>query len=182
MLTFDEALTRAEHYHGHICSGQVLGIRMIQHGLRLMGLENDNLRDLMVFVESDRCVLDAVYAATGLTMGRRRVKLKPHGKTAMSLVDLNTGLGFRVWVKCPDFPPPDADCKTWWAQYTDDQLFGVSKVHIAIPPEDLPGRPKYEAECDACGASVLDNRHVEQDGRTLCLDCANGPYWTEVTP
>ncbi len=51
-------LEKAEAYHGHICSGQVLGIRMALLGLGLLGLRpGDNLRDLVLFLESDRSML-----------------------------------------------------------------------------------------------------------------------------
>ena len=180
MISYDEAMNRALSYHGHICSGQVLGVRMVRHGLRLLHLENDDLRDIMIFVESDRCVLDAVYAAAGMTMGRRRVKLKSHGKTAMSIVKMDTGLGLRLWVKTPDFPPEDADCRAWWDERADEDIFGVQAVRINIPPEEMPGRPKRIETCASCGLTVLDNHHVERDGKTLCRDCAEGPYWEAV--
>lgn len=85
-------LQKAEEYHGHICSGQILGIRMALLGLGALGLRpEDELRDVVVFLETDRCVADAAYIVTGITLGRRRVKLYEYGKTAMSLLDLKSG-------------------------------------------------------------------------------------------
>ena len=70
-------LEKAEQYHGHICSGQILGIRMTLMALKALGMSpQDDMRDLVIFLETDRCVADASYGVTGVTVGRRRVKKK----------------------------------------------------------------------------------------------------------
>ena len=100
MTNITRFLEKAEKYHGHICSGQVLGIRMALMGLQLLGLKPvDDLRDLVIFLETDRCVADAVYVVTGVTLGRRRVKVYGYGKTAMSFLVLKSGKAVRS--HCP---------------------------------------------------------------------------------
>ncbi|MEG1585083.1 MAG: FmdE family protein, partial [Anaerovorax sp.] len=72
MISFHEDLERAVKYHGHLCSGQVLGVRMARMGMRLLGIEDpDNFRDLIAYVETDRCIADAVGTVTGCKLGRR---------------------------------------------------------------------------------------------------------------
>jgi formylmethanofuran dehydrogenase subunit E len=106
MTALKHYLEKAEAYHGHICSGQILGIRMALLGLKLLRLKpEDDLRDLVIFLETDRCVADAAYVVTGVTVGRRRVKMFGYGKTAMSFLDLKSGRAFRVCVKTSDRPP-----------------------------------------------------------------------------
>ena len=45
MKSFDELLHDAEIAHGHLCAGQVLGVRMAMHGLELLGLEDPYGKD-----------------------------------------------------------------------------------------------------------------------------------------
>ena len=184
MKELDQYLEKAEAYHGHICSGQVLGIRMALLGLKLLGLRpEDNLRDLVIFLETDRCVADAVYVVTGITVGRRRVKMFAYGKTAMSFLDLKSGRAFRVWVKTSDRPPhdaPKAEQTAFWERYIDKEIFGWREVKIELPDGDLPGPPVSVKVCQNCGEDVLDCKEVVQGGRVLCLACAEGAYYSPL--
>lgn len=79
MVSYEEDLKGATAYHGYLCTGQILGIRMARYGLKIMGLSDSDpkkMRDLLVFVESDRCVTDTAYIVTGATIGRRHMKYK----------------------------------------------------------------------------------------------------------
>jgi formylmethanofuran dehydrogenase subunit E len=58
MQTFDELLHQAEIAHGHLCAGQVLGVRMAMLGCARLGIDDPRGRDrkrLVTFVEIDRC-------------------------------------------------------------------------------------------------------------------------------
>ena len=68
MKTFDEYLDDAAAAHGHLCAGQVLGVRMAMLGLKKLGLEDPQGKDrkrIVTFVEIDRCATDAVMVVTG---------------------------------------------------------------------------------------------------------------------
>jgi len=45
MKPFDEYVAQAEQAHGHICAGQILGLRMALYGMRLLGLDDPAGRD-----------------------------------------------------------------------------------------------------------------------------------------
>jgi formylmethanofuran dehydrogenase subunit E len=171
-------LAKAEAYHGHICSGQILGIRMALLGLDFLGMRpGDDMRDLALFLESDRCIADALYVVTGVTLGRRRVKLYPYGKTAASFLNLKSGRAFRVWVKTADRPPRDADLIAFWLARDDAAIFGWREVLITLPDSELPGPPVSVTRCEMCGEDVLDRKEVVRKGQTLCRACADGPYY-----
>jgi formylmethanofuran dehydrogenase subunit E len=53
-------------------------------------------RDLIVYVEVDRCATDAIQAITGCSLGRRSLKHKDFGKFAATFVDSGTGNAIRV--------------------------------------------------------------------------------------
>ena len=57
MKTLAEYLRCAEQAHGHLCAGQVLGVRMAMLGLRQLDIQDPDGKDrkrLVTFVEIDR--------------------------------------------------------------------------------------------------------------------------------
>lgn len=183
MVTYEEDLEKAAAYHGHLCSGQILGVRMARLGLEVMGLADRDpkkMRDLLVFVESDRCATDAAYVVTGATMGRRRMKYKDYGKMAMSFYYIPTKKAVRIKPINEDRPPEGADLKEFWAKYTDEELFKWENVEIIVDENDLPGKPRDHAVCCICGERILDGRQVEVNGQVKCRACANGAYYKVI--
>src|SRR5256714_9218292 len=97
--TLDELLAEAERAHGHLCAGQVLGVRMAMHGLDLLGIADPRGGDrkrLITFVEIDRCLTDAIAVVTGCRLGKRALKFRDWGKMAATFVDVSNGRAFRV--------------------------------------------------------------------------------------
>lgn len=179
--TWQQDLEKAIAYHGHLCGGQILGVRMARAGLKQLGLEQGtDLKDLMVFLESDRCIADAVYVITGITLGRRRVKIMPYGKTAMSFLDLATGRACRLTVKVTERAPKGTDLVEFWSKYSDEELLDCREVEIKLPPEEMPGKPGFVAKCDQCGDEIIDRREVIKDGRIFCRACLDGSYYRVI--
>ena len=74
MESIDELLEKCEQAHGHLCAGQLLGVRMALLGCDCLGIDDprgEDRRKLMVWVEIDRCMTDAVGAVTGTRLGKR---------------------------------------------------------------------------------------------------------------
>src|SRR5271168_3702676 len=91
MLSLDEYLREAEKAHGHLCAGQVLGVRLAMLGLEKLGIEDPRGKDrkrLVTFVEIDRCATDAIAVVTGCRLGKRALKFRDWGKMAASFLDL----------------------------------------------------------------------------------------------
>ncbi len=179
MRPIEQDLADAQAYHGHLCHGMVMGVRMARYGCSLIGIDDPrSYRDLMVYVEIDRCASDAVGVVCGATMGRRRLKWKDYGKMAATFVDLATGKAVRL-APHPDVPHAgrDTDPIEFWKDWADDALFVWAPVTVDIPIEDLPGPPKASVDCEECGESVKDRREVVVDGRTLCRSCAGDAYY-----
>ena len=109
MLTLDEYLREAEVAHGHLCAGQVLGVRLAMLGLEKLGIANprgnkDDRKRLVTFVEIDRCATDAISLVTGCRLGKRALKFRDWGKMAATFVDLGikdvrTGKAIRIAAK-----------------------------------------------------------------------------------
>src|ERR1700733_7084036 len=89
----------AEAAHGHLCAGQILGVRMATLGCRRLGIEEPRGRDrkrLVTFIEIDRCATDAIGVVTGCRLGKRALKFRDWGKMAATFVDLSTGRAIRI--------------------------------------------------------------------------------------
>src|ERR1700731_4298359 len=99
MEALDELLRKAEAAHGHLCAGQVLGVRLAMLGCRRLGMDDPRGKDrkrLAAFVEIDRCATDAISVVTGCRRGKGTLKLRDWGKMAATFVDLSEGRGIRI--------------------------------------------------------------------------------------
>lgn len=181
MRSLEEDLAAAIAYHGHLCSGMILGVRMARLGIRILGIDDPlSFRDLIVYVEMDRCASDAVSVVSDCTVGRRKLKIIDYGKMGATFVDLANNQAVRVALKMAAFPKPGEDPVAFWRGFKDEEVFAWQKVRLNIPPEDLPGRPLNNVQCAQCGETVLDRREIIQSGRILCRACAGKPYYEYV--
>ncbi len=71
MKSFEELLEEATRIHGHICAGQVIGVRMsmlaLSH-LKIVDPKGVDRKKLYVFIEIDRCATDAIQTVTGCSL------------------------------------------------------------------------------------------------------------------
>jgi len=190
-LNFESLLNESVKVHGHLCPGQVLGVKMSMLGLKKIGLTDPRGKDrkrIIVFVEMDRCATDAVQSVTGCSLGRRTMKFLDYGKMAATYANLETGQAVRVIAKeearekAKQYFPEVADkYKAQLEAYkvmSDEELFDVMDVKVRIRPEDRPGRPMKRVKCEICGEYVQDMRDISKGGKILCKPCAEGGYYT----
>src|SRR6266849_151552 len=99
MKSLDQYLDDAAKAHGHLCAGQVLGVRMAMLGMQQLGIDDPQGKDrkrVVTFVEIDRCATDAIGVVTGCRLGKRALKFRDWGKMAATFVDLETGKALRI--------------------------------------------------------------------------------------
>ncbi|MEK6324392.1 MAG: FmdE family protein [Acidobacteriota bacterium] len=193
METLEELLQRAEQSHGHMCAGQVLGVRMAMLGCQVVGIANPRGADrksLIAFVEIDRCAADAVNTVTGCRLGKRTLKFLDYGKLAATFLNVKTGEAVRVVAldssrEAADCAFPEIESKyerqlRAYKLLPDEELFKVERVRVSLPAQDQPGRPVSRVQCDECGEGINDRREVARDGRTLCRACAGEAYYTRL--
>lgn len=189
MKSLEEYLDLAGRNHGHMCPGQVLGVRMAMLGLDKLGIDDPvkQRKRLLTFVEIDRCATDAVSLVTGCRLGKRSLKYLDYGKVAATFVDLETERAVRIVArddareKARTFGrnPTDRYSQQLEAYKLMDEaeLFTVQRVRVRVRPEDLPGRPRQRVTCDRCGEGVNDGRESRVRGRVLCRNCAGESYY-----
>jgi formylmethanofuran dehydrogenase subunit E len=193
MESFDELLHKAETAHGHMCAGQILGVRMALLGLNRLGIQDPRGADrkrLVTYIEIDRCATDAIGMVTGCRLGKRTLKFRDWGKMAATFVDLTTGRGVRIVAfensreLAQKFYPyignKGAQQMAAYRELQDDRLFHEQWVRVNVDASELPGSKGERFLCPKCGEGVNFGRFSEVDGERLCLSCARPVlrYWT----
>lgn len=193
MESFDDLLKKAESAHGHLCAGQILGVRMALLGLDRLGIADPlgaDRKRLVTYVEIDRCATDAIGLVTGCRLGKRALKFRDWGKMAATFVDLVSGRGIRI-VALEDsrelarqlYPHVESKSRQQMLAYrelADAQLFREQWVHVKVDAADLPGFKGERFLCPRCGEGVNFGRFAEVESERLCLSCARPElrYWT----
>jgi formylmethanofuran dehydrogenase subunit E len=192
MESVDDLLVKAEAAHGHLCAGQILGVRMALLGLERLGIADPRGADrkrLVTYVEIDRCATDAIGMVTGCRLGKRALKFRDWGKMAATFVDLASGRGVRIIALedsrelarqlFPHVEPKSRQQMMAYRELADTQLFREQWVRVNVDAAELPGTKGERVICPQCGEGVNFGRFVEIDGRLLCMSCADPSlrYW-----
>jgi formylmethanofuran dehydrogenase subunit E len=191
LARFTELLSGSVAAHGHLCPGQVVGVRMGILGLRLLEFDIPptlpQLKQLIVFVEMDRCTGDAVAHVTNVKLGRRSLKFVDYGIMAATFINLATSQAFRIisteasrdlaLLYAPGLTKREAQLQAY-RMMPDGAMFQVQEVKVDLSEFDLPGPTRWKVTCSKCGQVVRDHREVERHGQTLCRPCALGAYFS----
>lgn len=191
MDDFNTLLAGSASAHGHLCPGQVVGVRLAILGCRLIGLDNPSqipqIKKLIVYVEIDRCATDAIAYVTGVKLGRRSLKFVDNGIMAATFVNLESGKAVRIvstessrdlaHVYAPDSDNTHQQQLDAYRNMPDDVLFTVTPVAVDIPVHDMPGPSRFKARCASCGTMIRDKKEVLVNHRILCRPCAHGTYY-----
>jgi formylmethanofuran dehydrogenase subunit E len=191
MQDFETLLKGSAKSHGHLCAGQVVGVRMAMLGCDLIGLDKPDslpqIKKIIVYVEIDRCATDAISYVTGVKLGRRSLKFVDNGIMAATFVNIETDRAFRI--VCTEESRELA--KTYAPGIRDKHLqqleaykimpttalFTVQEVKVDVPISDMPGPTRFKAVCHRCKTMVRDKREVYKNGQVLCRACAFGTYY-----
>jgi formylmethanofuran dehydrogenase subunit E len=191
MKPFEDLLAESVEQHGHLCAGQVIGVRMAMLGCRLVGIEEPRApqfrKKLIVFVEIDRCATDAIESVTGCRMGKRTLKFKDFGINAATFVNLETQAAYRIVSTessrelaqeyAVDQNDPQRRQIEGYRRMPDELLFEIQEVRVDLPQWELPGPPRRHALCSRCGQMIRDGREKQINNETLCRPCAGEGYF-----
>ncbi|MFH0802562.1 MAG: formylmethanofuran dehydrogenase subunit E family protein [bacterium] len=181
-------------FHGGFDPGIVLGARLAQAALKAMNRRKGD-KDLFVISENRRCHLDSIQWVTGCTIGGQKLIVKDFGKTALSLIDRNTGKGVRVSIK-RGCPPEGFGARlnrglsreeareivremafSLLSQDLDSYIL-IQKISLAgpVPPPPFPATER--AICSVCGERVMDGLVSGPEGEKKCRNCAQESYYS----
>ena len=185
--SLDGILEECERAHGHLCAGQILGARMAMLGCDLIGVRDPRGADrkkLIVWVEIDRCMADAVGAATGTRLGRRSLKYVDYGKVAATFLNTESGKAVRIAALdearelADSLYPEIANRKERqmraYREASAEKLFKIQFVKAKLSEWDEPGRPRSRVKCAECGEGINDGREVRTvENTALCRACSD---------
>ena len=194
MESIDLLLKECERLHGHMCAGQLLGTRMALLGCKMIGIDDPrgaDRRKLIIWVEIDRCMADAVSAVTGVRLGKRSLKYVDYGKVAATFLNTENERAVRIVAlesarTLADERYPEIENKRQrqfqaYSDATDDDLFKTELVSIKLRDLDAPGSPRSRVTCVVCGEGVNDGREVvDANGDALCRGCHSGTYYSRL--
>ena len=186
MEPIDDLLEQHEKTHGNLCPGTLLALRMAVLGCALVGIEGSRGADrnkLVVWVEIDRWLADAVEAVTGARLGKRTLKFLDYGKLAATFLNVETGKAVRIAAlessrRLVDLRHPEIESKyarqmQTYREAAEEELFEVLAIEVHLSENDTPGHPRSRVICRKCGEEVNDGREVNaEDGSKLCRPCA----------
>jgi len=200
MQTFEALLREAELAHGHLCAGQILGVRMAMLGCLRLGVADPKGVDrkrLVTFIEIDRCATDAIAVVTGCRLGKRAIKFRDWGKMAATFVDLASpiapSLGDAPAYKAiriaalesskqrarelyPHIEGKNQQQMLAYRELPDTDLFSEQWVRVPLHPRELPGYKSARIACEQCGEGINYDRELRQMQhglvRILCEGCA----------
>jgi formylmethanofuran dehydrogenase subunit E len=190
MESLETLLREAEIAHGHLCAGQVLGVRMAMLGCRMLGIDDPrglvhraDRKRLVTYIEIDRCATDAIAVVTGCRLGKRALKFRDWGKMAATFVDLGRpaspelglealpgGLAVRIAAResskerarelYPNVEGKNAQQMLAYREMPDEELFSTQWVTVPLHPREMPGYKSGRIACDVCGEGINFDREV----------------------
>ncbi|OJV43818.1 MAG: formylmethanofuran dehydrogenase [Acidobacteriales bacterium 59-55] len=186
MQDFESLLREAEIAHGHLCAGQILGVRMAMLGCRRLGIEDPRGADrkrLVTFVEIDRCATDAIAVVTGCRLGKRALKFRDWGKMAATFVDLQAEKAIRIAALesskqrardlYPQIENKNQQQMIAYRELPEEELFSEQWVSVPMHARELPGYKSARIACAVCGEGINYDRQVEINGQIICQGCAH---------
>ncbi|MGC8550540.1 MAG: FmdE family protein [Acidobacteriaceae bacterium] len=186
METLDELLRAAEAAHGHLCAGQILGVRMAMLGCQRLGIDEPRGKDrkrLVTFVEIDRCATDAIGVVTGCRLGKRALKIRDWGKMAATFIDLETSRAIRIAAResskqlarrlHPEIENKNQQQMAAYRELPDADLFTEQWVSVPLHPREFPGYKGERVACSICGESINYDRFLRDGKSVVCIPCAH---------
>jgi formylmethanofuran dehydrogenase subunit E len=191
MKSFEQLLREAEIAHGHLCAGQILGVRMAMLGCARLGIEDPRGTDrkrLVTFVEIDRCATDAIAVVTGCRLGKRALKFRDWGKMAATFIDLKPTTGEaqravriaalesskqRARALYPEIEDKNKQQMFAYRKMPDADLFSEQWVRVPLHAREMPGYKSRRIACSVCGEGINYDREVLLEAEILCQGCAS---------
>ena len=187
MKTLTDYLREADK-EGRPRSGIILGIRMVLRAMKELQIDDpaEVHRQLIAFVETDRCLPDAVELVTGCRLGNRTLKFRDLGKMAVTFLDLRKNHAIRFAARetanrralevFQELEKEEALSRAY-REWPEEELFSWQPVAVQLPAEERPGYRAPRVVCAQCGEGISFNREVVRAGRTLCRACAGERYY-----
>jgi formylmethanofuran dehydrogenase subunit E len=92
----ENIIKQVQAFHGHMCPGLAMGIRVSEKALMEMG-ERPGDEEVVALVETDNCAVDAIQFLTGCTFGKGNLINLDYGKNAFRFIAAATAKPSASW-------------------------------------------------------------------------------------
>ncbi len=186
-------LEKAIQFHGHVCPGLLMGVRVAEFALHRLGVSADVNEELLAVVETDSCGVDAIQAILGCTFGKGNLIFKDYGKNVYTIASRENGQAIRVAQKFRNSRTPQSQryrelvCKgplteaeaaekeeliaLLFEQLMStpfEELFDWKEIDFEFPPK---AGIFNTIQCTRCGAGVIDIKATETARGPVCPGC-----------
>ncbi|WXG40979.1 MAG: FmdE family protein [Candidatus Freyarchaeum deiterrae] len=197
MVDFWSLVEEAVNFHGHICPGLLIGVRMGVAAMNLLGVDRASDEEIYAVVENDSCALDGLQVTTGVTFGKGNLSFRDYGKMAATFYLRTEKKAVRLLFKPDSFGKIGngdlgeaiheenkeikmskfAKIAKRFGDLPDDEVFEISNVDIEEPKM---AEIRKSVKCEKCGEATMETKTVIKNGKRLCTPCAAGRNYYRV--
>jgi formylmethanofuran dehydrogenase subunit E len=187
-------VAQVQAFHGHLCPGLAMGIRVAEKALQEMG-ERPGDEEVVAIVETNNCAVDAIQFITGCTFGKGNLIHLDYGKNAFRFIRRKDNKAIRILVRPQAMgaasPEQEQLMKRWRAgAATEEEKQQVKEIQkrrlemiLSAPLDDVvevqniqpivPPRAQIfnSVACAACGEKTMETRLHLLDGKAYCPEC-----------
>lgn len=194
----EKLLLKAGELHGHFCPFLALGVLAGQYAVFRLGSVAPDMEEMVAIVETNSCFSDGIQYSTGCTFGNNALIYRDYGKTAATVAFRN-GPGVRLYLSQEnlieeEYPEArelfdkvikerdgteeeERRMKKRWREIGFDLVDRGPEELFEIEEIESPEIPDYapiydDGYCENCGEKFMAPKGVENDGKTLCRECA----------
>jgi formylmethanofuran dehydrogenase subunit E len=187
-------VTAVQQFHGHMCPGLAMGIRVAEQALLEMG-ERPGDEEVVAVVETNNCAVDAIQFITGCTFGKGNLIHLDYGKNAFRFIRRSDGKAVRILVRTEALRPSqdeeeelmqrlrqgacsaaDRQAAARFRQQRVEKILNMPLTDIvevqAIAPH-IPSRARIfnSVSCERCGEKTMETRLHLLEGKLYCQEC-----------
>lgn len=165
----NELWNKCVAFHGHVCGGLTIGYKAALYAIELLNLKFSDDEDVVCVTENDACGVDAIQVILGCSVGKGNLLFKIRGKQAFSFYNRTTGQSVRLVLK-PRPKMSREESAIYLMEREPSELFEVKETTM-----ELPERAKIfnSYPCEICGEVTAESMIRLENGKKVCLDCAN---------
>ncbi len=189
MVDFLNLYQEAVKFHGHICPGLLIGVRMGVAAMNILGIDRASDEELYAIVENDSCAVDGLQSVTGATFGKGNLSFIDYGKMAATFYLRSKKKAIRLVFKPDSFEKvgnedlaeamSEKNQEKKMAKFVeiakrlgdlpDDEVFDISTVDMDEPPM---AEIRQSVRCEKCGEMTMETKTVTMNGKRLCIPCS----------
>ena len=186
-------LELAIQFHGHICPGLLMGVRVAEFAQKQLGVSQDQDEELLAVVETNSCGVDAIQSILGCTFGKGNLIFKDYGKNVYTIASRDKNRAVRIAQKFKDKPDPDSlryrqlnhkvDLTDAEVSEKENLLGVIFEKIMSMPFEELfkwqeisfdfPEKALIypTIQCSICGEGVMEPRAIKTEQGYICPCC-----------